>query len=217
MIFERLGGCLNAPHHAVEVDGEYFCDAFLGDVIDWRRGGDAGVVDDDVEAPELRDSLLDRGEHAVSVGDIDVQCECSALLASQGFGNCACGRTVQVGDGDLEAVSVESLSNGLTNPLSTTGNECDFSVFCACHGIDSNLDYSQPAGESMTSCQGRTGVLLIRYARRQQRGAHREFPASSRRMSGPEGEPLGVNLRHPRFLCRCCLRTPAADEALPPL
>ena len=63
----RLGGALQAEEHALGVDPVDAVPIRLGQIHDVAEAGDAGIVDDDVDAAELGD---DARHHRVDAGDI---------------------------------------------------------------------------------------------------------------------------------------------------
>ena len=130
---ECLHGRLDAPHDAIEVDGEELLDALLGDLLDRGCRRDAGVVDNDVEAAQLGHGARNGSKHAVPVGDIDLDGDGAALFATKTLGDFGSGFEVQVSDRDPEAVCVKSLSDSLTDALATASDERDFSIERANH------------------------------------------------------------------------------------
>ena len=124
-----------AAHHVqpVEVDAG---DAvpFLGrkrvDVDAVRERVDAGIVDQDVEAPEALDAGGDRALDRIGGADIDAAGHC----VRQAIGDALGAVEIDIGDDDGCAVVGKTLCDDTPDSAGSAGDECDLTAQIATHG-----------------------------------------------------------------------------------
>ena len=101
---ERLDRRLHAPDNALHVDVIHLIDHLFGDIGDRRRGRDAGIVHNDVEAAQRASRLLDRLKDAIAPGDVDLQRNRLAAGAGNRLRNLLRGVGIIIGDRHGKAV-----------------------------------------------------------------------------------------------------------------
>ena len=118
-----LGAGLQHEQKALDIDGIDAPVALAGDLDNRREVEDAGVVDQDVEAAEMRYGGGDRRVDRSLFGDVELDPE---GVRPEGGGDGLGARFVQVGDDDLRAFLHVALRDGLADAARGAGDDCNF-------------------------------------------------------------------------------------------
>jgi len=120
----RTDGGLGDEEDALEVGGEDVVPVLLAHAHDERVAGDAGVVDDDIEAAEALEGGLDGGGGALGGGDIGLQdLDADATAGEFGLGGASGLLITAVGEEEIEAIPGEALRNREADAARATGDD----------------------------------------------------------------------------------------------
>ena len=135
------GGGLGGDEHAAHVDGQGLVEVFEFEILQWRNGQHASVVDQDIQLSEG----VDRGGHGatngIGVGAVSLDGQGFAAVSDdavlQRFG---LGRGADIGKGDGRAFSGQSFDDGCANATGTALNQSHF----AAEVLSSHIDLQSP-------------------------------------------------------------------------
>ena len=122
------GGGLRSDESAAQIDREHTVEILELQVKEIAADGDAGIVDENVEPAEVRDSLFHRAPGVFRLRQVRLD----EVRANRRRGGLALFR-VEIGDRNLCAVGDITLRDCAANALRAAGDERDPVVKPACH------------------------------------------------------------------------------------
>jgi hypothetical protein len=125
---------------ALYVDRHRAFEDLVAGLGDGHVGQDAGVVDEDVDAPE---ALFDLGKHALDIGgerDVGAHGQCVAAFAfDRRHHRPGLGFVAGVVDGDRETVARQAAGKGGADAARCAGDECDAGRWGGLLGVHGDL------------------------------------------------------------------------------
>lgn len=122
------GGGLAGEESAFEIYGESIVKIFFADIFGGIFRGDAGVVDENIQAAELFDGVVDGFEDLIHAADVHLQRENFAAELADFRGEAGVGVQIAEAEGDVRAGVRESEGDGATKAAGGAGDQGDLAV-----------------------------------------------------------------------------------------
>ncbi len=124
-------------HNRADVHVQHLLDLRVGQRVQQADIGDAGIVDQDIEAAEACRRLLDRPRGRLRVGGVALDDQAAAAQCAHLVGDrFRCGERVVAGQRDVGAIGGEAPHDAGADALAATGDQCPLAAKIA-HAISS--------------------------------------------------------------------------------